>query len=98
MKDSLISIVGEENMRRDFPPELLRKQKSDKVLKKIMGECIVCHEEIQKNEMVSLTARTKRGGRTKAFAYMCMPCFSAWCEKHDIPVPNLEGLYDQKGE
>lgn len=48
MKDSLINIVGEENMRRDFPEQLLVRKKSEKVLKKLMGECVECHDEWRK--------------------------------------------------
>lgn len=95
MKDSMIPIVGEKNMRRDFPPQLLIKKKSKKIMEKIMGECVECHELMEKNRMVSITARTKRGGKTNAFAYMCKPCFVKWCNDHGLKVPQLEGLDEQ---
>ena len=96
MKDSLINIVGEENMRRDFPEQLLVRKKSEKVLKKLMGECVECHDEMEKNKMVSLSARSKRGGKTSSFAYMCRPCFIKWCKEHGVEIPKLEGLENEK--
>lgn len=97
MKDSLLPIVGEKNMRRDFPDPLRVSRKSKKILEKVMGECVICHSVKEKNRMVSLTARTKRGGKTKSFAYMCRPCFTRWCEDHEIEVPELEDM-DVKGD
>ena len=63
MKDSLIDIVGEDAMKREFPDQLLVRKKSDKILAKLMGECVECHKQQEKNQMVSITARTKRGGK-----------------------------------
>lgn len=95
MKDSLIDIVGEDAMKREFPDQLLVRKKSDKILAKLMGECVECHERKEKNKMVSITARTKRGGKTNAFAYMCKPCFVKWCKEHGVNVPPLEGLEEK---
>lgn len=95
MKDSLIEIVGEDAMKREFPPQLLVRKKSEKILAKLMGECAECHKKKEKSKMVSITARTKRGGKTNAFAYMCKPCFAKWCKEHGVNVPPLEGLEDK---
>lgn len=95
MKDSLIDIVGEDAMKREFPAQLLVRKKSEKILAKLMGECVECHKQKEKNKMVSITARTKRGGKTNAFAYMCKPCFIKWCKEHGVNVPPLEGLEDK---
>ena len=95
MKDSLIDIVGEDSMKREFPDQLLVRKKSEKILAKLMGECAECHKQQEKNRMVSITARTKRGGKTNAFAYMCKPCFVKWCKEHGVKVPPLEGLEDE---
>ena len=95
MKDSLIDIVGEDAMKREFPDQLLVRKKSDKILAKLMGECVECHKQQEKNQMVSITARTKRGGKTNAFAYMCKPCFVKWCREHGVKIPPLEGLEDK---
>lgn len=96
MKDSLLDIVGVENMRRDFPPQLCKRELSDKMAEKIMGNCVECGGEFRKDNMVSLTARTKRGGRSNCFAYMCKECFRNWCREHELKIPKLEGLNNEK--
>ena len=59
MKDSLIEIVGEDAMKREFPDQLLVRKRARKILAKLMGECVECHKQQEKNQMVSITARTK---------------------------------------
>lgn len=90
MKDSLIPIVGEENMRRDYPKELQIRKRSEKVNKRLSGSCMLCGKTEDKNKMVTLTARAVRGGRTASFGHMCHSCFAKWLTTHNIPVPNLE--------
>lgn len=92
MKDSLIGIVGEENMRRDFPEQLKRKAVSKKLLKKLNEECMECGKEKRKSEMVGLTARTKRSGKSSVFGYMCKSCFRKFCRERNVQIPDLEGL------
>lgn len=90
MKDSLIPIVGEENMRRDYPKELQIRKRSEKVNKKLSGNCMLCGKTEDKNKMVTLTARAVRGGRAASFGHMCHSCFAKWLTTHNIPVPDLE--------
>lgn len=90
MKDSLIDVVGEKNMRRDFPKELQIRKRSEKVNKKFSGNCMLCGKTEDKNKMVTLTARAVRGGRAASFGYMCHSCFAKWLTIHNIPVPDLE--------
>lgn len=90
MKDSLIPIVGEKNMRRDYPKELQIRKRSEKVNKKLSGNCMLCGKTEDKNKMVTLTARAVRGGRAASFGYMCHSCFAKWLTIHNIPVPDLE--------
>ncbi len=52
-------------MRRDIPQDLQVRRKSDKVLKRLMGKCVECRKEFPKNDMVSITARARRGGEDK---------------------------------
>ena len=66
MKDSLVDIVKEKNMRRDIPQDLQVRRKSDKVLKRLMGKCVSAEKNFLKNDMVSITARARRGGRQAA--------------------------------
>lgn len=96
MKDSLVDIVKEKNMRRDIPKDLQVRRKSDKVLKRLMGKCVECRKEFPKNDMVSITARARRGGKTSCVAHMCKSCFVSWCEEHEVSVPDIDGLEKNK--
>ncbi len=97
MKDSLIPIVGEEGMCREFPERLRHPKVSPKVEKKLYGECGACKEVQRKNEMVALLARYERGKRPKQFGYMCRKCFEKFCGENgwDIPEPAGGSKADQ---
>ena len=86
MKNSLIPIVGEENMRRDYPEELQKKEISVKMEKKIYGICDSCKSHMPKREMIALCARYKRGEHPKQFAFMCKSCFMKFCEGLEVEV------------
>lgn len=90
MKDSLIPIVGEKNMRRDFPRRLQIHKRSEKVNKRLSGSCMMCGKTEDKNKMVTLTARVGRRGKATSFGHMCHSCFVKWLTAHNIPVPDLE--------
>lgn len=94
MKDSLINIVGEENMRRDFPEQLQRSEISPKMKKKLFGVCADCKTERKKSEMITLFAKSKRGENPKQFGFICKNCFKDFCKKLGIDVPKLEELAD----
>ena len=96
MKNSMISIVGEGNMRREFPPQLLNKKQSEKVKARLEGNCCHCGIHMRKNRMIALCARAKRGKQPEQFAYMCKDCFVEFCNENGIDVPELEGLYDKE--
>lgn len=96
MKESLLNIVGEEKMCREFPEELTRREISEKVQAKLRGTCMICRENSNKSSMVTLIARTKRGGKTSSFGYMCKECFRHFCHEHGVEVPELEGLEGEK--
>lgn len=90
MKDSLVPIIGEKNMRRDYPKELQIRKRSEKVNKRLSGSCMLCGKTEDKNKMVTLTARAVRGGKAASFGHMCHSCFTKWLTAHNIPVPDLE--------
>lgn len=90
MKDSLVPIIGEKNMRRDYPKELQIRKRSEKVNKRLSGSCMLCGKTEDKNKMVTLTARAVRGGKATSFGHMCHSCFAKWLTSHNIPVPDLE--------
>ncbi len=74
MKDSLIEIVGEKNMRRDYPAELMKKTMSRKVHDKLYGKCNICGKTMKKSDMTALLTRSGRGKPVKQFAYLCKDC------------------------
>lgn len=89
MKDSLIPIIGESNMRRDFPKELQRKTVSKKMQNKLYSKCSKCKVCLKKSDMITLLARSKRGEQPKQFGFMCKDCFMGFCEDLGIDVPKL---------
>lgn len=92
MKDSLIPIVGEENMRRDFPKQLQRIKYSPKLGKKLFDVCASCKVHLRKNEMITLLARSKRGEQPKQFGFMCKDCFKKFCAENGLDIPELAEL------
>lgn len=96
MKDSLIPIVGKENMRREFPKELQRKELSEKMERKLFDICCDCGDYQKKSEMITLLARSQRGEQPKQYAFMCETCFKKTCENYGIEIPKLKKLEEEK--
>ena len=89
MKDSLIPIVGEENMRREFPKALQRHEISEKMENRLYDVCCTCGAYLKKGEMVTLSARSRRRECAKNFCYMCTDCFEEFCKEKGIEIPKL---------
>lgn len=96
MKDSLISIVGESNMRREFPKQLQHSEMeiSPKMKKKLFDVCAECKARLKKSNMITLLARSKRGEQPKQFGFMCRECFKKFCEELGLDLPELAELTD----
>lgn len=92
MKDSLIPIMGEENMRRDFPKQLQYSEISPKMKKKLYDTCAECKARLKKSDMITLLARSKRGEQPKQFGFMCRDCFRGFCGRLGLDIPGLEGM------
>ncbi len=92
MKESLVPVVGEKNMRRDFPKQLQHSEISPKMKKKLFDICAGCKEEMRKSSMITLLARSKRGEQPKQFGFMCNKCFKEFCKKSSVNIPDLTGL------
>lgn len=92
MKDSLIPVVGEENMRRDFPKQLQHSEISPKMKKKLFDVCAECKAHMKKSSMITLLARSKRGEQPKQFGFMCRECFKKFCNEMGLDVPKLEEM------
>lgn len=92
MKDSLIPIVGEKNMRREFPKQLQQRTVSPKIEAKMNDICGRCRKPAAKKDMVAILARSKRGEGAKHITYLCKECLKTQCEEWGTEVPELEGL------
>ena len=92
MKESLLELVGEGNMRREFPRQLRKSEISEKMKKKLYGNCSVCNSHLKKGEMITLLARSKRGEQPKQFGFMCKDCFRKFCKDLGLDIPELAGL------
>ncbi len=89
MKNSLVPIVGESNMRRDFPEGLRHSEISPKMKKKLYDVCAECKAHMKKSDMITLLARSERGEQPKQFGFMCQDCFREFCGNCGLDVPKL---------
>lgn len=94
LKDSLIPIVGEKNIRRDFPKQLQHSEISPKLKKKLYDNCSSCKAHLKKSEMITLLARSRRGEQPKQFGFMCKSCFMKFCNDLGIDIPMLAEFAD----
>lgn len=94
MKDSLIEIVGEENMRREFPEQLQRSVISPKMEAKMYDACAKCKTRLKKSDMITLLARSRRGEQPKQFGFMCKECFKEFCMSLGLDIPHLAELVE----
>ncbi len=95
MKESLLPIVGEGGMRRDFPEGLRNLRISPKMEKRLFDACAKCKRRMKKSDMLTLFARSRRGERPKQFGFMCESCFKEFCQGLDLNVPEFEGQKEE---
>lgn len=89
MKDSLIPVVGEKNMRRDFPEKLQQRKISRKMETKLYSKCSKCGAYLKKSDMVTMMARFCRGDSAIKYAFMCYDCFKQHCEDLGAEIPEM---------
>ena len=87
MKDKLASVIGEKNMRQEFPKQLQKNRLSPKMTEKLYGVCSRCGMELKKSNMIALLARKKRGEQPKQFGFVCWNCFGPFCKELGTEVP-----------
>lgn len=92
MKESLVPIVGEHNMQREFPRQLKNSKISPKMKKKLFDTCAKCKANLKKSDMITLLARSKRGELPKQFGFMCKNCFRKFCKGLGLDIPELAEL------
>ncbi|MCD8218097.1 MAG: phage Gp37/Gp68 family protein [Clostridiales bacterium] len=96
MKESMLPIMGEEGMRREYPEQLQIKKSSEKMIRKLFDKCCMCTLHYKKSDMVALLARSARGRTAKQYAYMCKACFEKFSIDNGIEIP--EGLFGDSEE
>lgn len=92
MKESLLPVVGEEDMRRELPKQLQHSAISPKMEAKMYDVCAECKARMKKSDMITLLARSRRGEQPKQFGFLCKECFKRFCGKLGLDVPQLAGL------
>lgn len=100
MKESMVPVVQEKNMRREFPEALKHKPMGDGKKRRLYSECIECGAVFRQDTMVTLSARVGRYDKnrrlpSKTAGSMCRPCFECWCDAHGISIDSGE-LYGDK--
>lgn len=84
MKDSLIATVGEENMRREYPEQLLKFSHILTKNEMLNSHCGVCKKELPKKEMTTILGRKKRCESTYTIGYVCKKCIADFERGFDI--------------
>lgn len=95
MKDSLIPIVGKDNLRKGFPKQLQKTERmSPKMQARLLGVCVKCKIRSKKGEMITLFAKQRRVKYPEQIGFMCKGCFAGFCGEMGIDMPFEEA---QKG-
>ena len=89
MKNSLIPIVGEKNMRREYPEELKKHKLSPKMEEKLYDSCNCCGKKMKIRKMVTLQAQSLRKTSPKTYGYMCWDCFEEHCKALGVDIPEI---------
>lgn len=84
MKDSLIDIVGEENMRREFPEVLQTVRLSAKRKEVLETHCAKCHKVNRKADMTAIIKRKGRRGNAETIGYICDDCIPEFMKGFDL--------------
>ena len=92
MKNSLIDVMGQDNMRRELPASLEEKDISPLERARRETKCAICGTHGLKKDMIALAVRSCRGEMPKQLCHICHDCFRGFCNKHTIQMPELEGL------
>lgn len=89
MKDSLIPIVGEDNLRRDYPEGLINRNLSEKLQIKLYAKCNKCGKTRKKSDMMQLLARTGRGIWETKYGFLCRECFEKHCRAINVDASEI---------
>lgn len=76
MKDSLVNIVGENNMLRLIPEAMKKTVYSEGTEKKLFSNCGICREINRKSDMHTILSKRRRTESAKVIGYVCEKCYS----------------------
>ena len=80
MKDSLLTIVKESDMRREWPDAMLESKPGPGWKRTRYSTCAVCGMEYKKGEMATIEARGARGTSSQPLGFICRNCFPSWAD------------------
>lgn len=98
MKESLRSIVGDKNMRQEYPPQLLHKEISEKNKKRWMTSCSKCGKEMRKSEMHSILAKKERKESAVLIGNICPDCWQSFLEDLNYDNTANTGTSESNGD
>lgn len=98
MKESLRDIVGDENMRQEYPPQLLHKEISEKNKKRLLASCSRCGKEMKKSDMYSVLAKKKRKESAILIGNVCTDCWPSFLEDLNYDSKTDIGTGESNGD
>lgn len=98
MKESLRSIVGDENMRQEYPSQLLHKEISEKNKKRFLTHCSKCGKKMKKSDMYSVLAKKKRKESAILIGNVCTDCWPSFLEDLNYDSKTDIGTSESNGD
>ena len=94
MTDSLSDVVGNQYLRKQFPPELEITELGDGHFKIRYSICSECGRTEKNDRMANLYVKTKREESAVKLVNMCRTCFEKFCMDRNVEIPKLKGFKD----
>jgi len=90
MKDSMIPIMTEVGMQRDFPKELQNHQISEKMENILHDDCLICKAHLKKDKMLTVFMKKYHGNYPIRVGSICMNCVKEIEKRYKIKIPYSE--------
>lgn len=97
LKDSLIPVVGEDNMIREFPGLLQNSRPSLKMQKRMYVRCAECGVQMKRSDLVALLVKYGRMEYPKQLGFMCTECLGKFCISRGLDIPKPSKITEKKG-
>ena len=96
LKDSLIPVIGEHNMIREFPEQLQDSKPSLKMQKKLYGICAECGVRLKRSDLITLLVKYRRTEYPKQLGFMCRECFEKFCKSRSLDITKPSKTTEKK--